>query len=52
MAAEILKTVQVRDLEELTVLGAVIVLRAVLSLLIHFEMEPAGFPRQHGGNGT
>lgn len=39
MAAEILKTVLVRDLSELLVLGAVILLRAVLSVLIHFEMK-------------
>jgi uncharacterized membrane protein len=39
MAAEILKTVQVRDFEELTVLAIVIVLRALLSFLIHFEMK-------------
>lgn len=39
MAAEILKTVLVRDLSELAVLGTVIVLRALLSVLIHFEMK-------------
>mgnify|MGYP003295256081 CR=1 FL=1 len=39
MAAEILKTVLVQDLSELMVLGAVILLRAILSLLIHFEMK-------------
>lgn len=39
MAAEILKTVLIRDLGELTVLGAVILLRALLSVLIHFEMK-------------
>ena len=39
MAAEILKTVRVHDMSELMVLGAVILLRAVLSLLIHFEMK-------------
>ena len=39
MAAEILKTVLVRDLKELMVLGAVILLRALLSLLIHVEMK-------------
>lgn len=39
MAAEILKTVLVRELSELFVLGAVILLRALLSLLIHFEMR-------------
>ena len=39
MAAEILKTVLVRDLNELIILGAVVLLRALLSLLIHFEMK-------------
>ena len=39
MAAEILKTVLVRELNELLVLGAVILLRALLSLLIHIEMR-------------
>jgi len=39
MAAEILKTVKVQELSELAVLGIVIVLRALLSLLIHFEMK-------------
>ncbi len=39
MAAEILKTVLVRELKELLVLGAVILLRAILSVLIHFEMK-------------
>lgn len=41
MAAEILKTVLVRDFGELVVLGAVIFLRALLSFLIHFEMHHA-----------
>jgi len=44
MAAEILKTVLVRDMKELAVLGAVILLRALLSLLIHFEMRGEGGP--------
>lgn len=39
MAAEILKTVQIRDFGELTVLAVVIALRALLSFLIHFEMK-------------
>lgn len=39
MAAEILKTVIVHELEELLMLGAVILLRALISLLIHFEMK-------------
>lgn len=39
MAAEILKTVLVRELSELFILGAVILLRAILSFLINFEMK-------------
>ena len=39
MASEILKTVLVRSIDELIVLGAVIFLRALLSFLIHFEMK-------------
>lgn len=39
MAAEILKTVLIQDLHELYMLGAVILLRALLSLLIHFELK-------------
>ena len=39
MAAEILKTVIIQSLDELYVLGAVILLRAFMSLLIHFEMR-------------
>ena len=39
MAAEILKTVIVQTLDELIVLGAVILIRALLSLLIHFEIK-------------
>ncbi len=39
MAAEILRTVLIQSLEELYMLGAVILLRALLSLLIHFEIK-------------
>ena len=39
MAAEILKTVLIRELEELLTLGVIILLRAVLSLLIHWELH-------------
>lgn len=39
MAAEILKTVLVREMSELLILGAVILLRALLSALIHFELK-------------
>ena len=42
MAAEILKTVLIHNLDELVILGAVILLRALMSLLIHLEMK-----RQH-----
>ena len=39
MAAEILKTVLIQSLDELYILGAVILLRALLSILIHFELK-------------
>jgi len=39
MGAEILKTVLIRDLSEIWILAAVIVLRAMLSVLLHFEMR-------------
>ena len=44
MASEILKTVLIRDFGELMVLGAVIALRALLSVLIHFEMKHSTDP--------
>lgn len=50
MAAEILKTVQVREIQELVILGAVILLRALLSLLIHSEMK-AEFGHSHHSSG-
>lgn len=39
MGAEILKTVLIRDINEIYVLGAIIILRAFLALLIHFEVK-------------
>ena len=39
LAAEILKTVLIQSMEELYILGAVILLRALMSVLIHFEMK-------------
>lgn len=39
MAGEILKTVVTRTLQELSILGAVILLRAVLTFLIHWEIK-------------
>lgn len=39
LGAEILKTLVVHDLDELLVLGAVFALRALMSILIHFELK-------------
>ena len=39
MAAEILKTVIIQNMEELYMLGAVILLRALLSVMIHIELK-------------
>ena len=39
MGAEILKTVLVRSMNEIFILGAIILLRALLSLMIHFEIK-------------
>ena len=38
MGAEIVKTVIIRDLQELVILGVIIGLRAVLAVLIHWEI--------------
>lgn len=42
MAAEILKTVLIRDLKELLILGSIILLRALLSFMIHIEIKTSG----------
>lgn len=39
MGAEIVKTVIIRDLKELAILAVVIALRAVLAILIHWEIK-------------
>lgn len=39
MAAEILKTVLIRDFNELLILGAVILLRALMTFMIRMEMR-------------
>ncbi len=39
MAAEILKTVLVREMSELIILGAIIVLRALVTILLKFEIR-------------
>ena len=39
MGAEILKTVLIRDMSEIWILGSIIVFRGLLFALIHFEMR-------------
>ena len=39
MGSEILKTVTIRTIDEIMILGAIIVLRALLSILIHYEVK-------------
>ncbi len=46
MGAEIIKTVIIHNLEELAILGIVIVIRALLALLIHWEMRMEEKSRQ------
>lgn len=49
MGAEILKTVLIQEINEIMILGAIIVLRALLSILIHYEVKNE---RQHNQNIT
>jgi len=39
MGAEIIKTVTIHNLEELAILGVVIVIRALLAVIIHWEIR-------------
>ena len=39
MGAEIIKTVIIHNLEELAILGVVIVIRALLAFIIHWEIQ-------------
>ena len=39
MGAEIIKTVLIHDLEELAILGIVIIIRALLAFIIHWEIR-------------
>lgn len=39
MAAEIINTVLIRDINEILILGSIILLRALLTLLIHWEIK-------------
>ena len=55
LGGEILRTVLVRDLQEIAVVGAIIVLRAALTFLIHWEikneeqsMGGSGHLKKHG----
>ena len=49
MAAEILRTVLIQSMDELYMLGAVILLRALLSLLIHYEIGPHKKAKKESG---
>lgn len=42
MGAEILKTVIVRSLDEMYILAAIILLRAILAFVIHWEIKAEG----------
>ena len=39
MGAEIIKTVVIHNLEELAILGVVIIIRALLAIIIHWELR-------------
>ena len=39
MGAEIIKTVIIHNLEELAILGIVIIIRALLAFIIHWEIR-------------
>jgi len=42
LAAEILKTVIVRNFDEMYILAAIILLRAILTFVIHWEIKSDG----------
>ena len=52
MGSEVLRTVVVRDWEELGILGAVILLRGLLTFLIHWEIknEENAIEKEHPEN--
>ncbi|MGL5380731.1 DUF1622 domain-containing protein [Clostridium sp.] len=54
LAAEILKTVIVRNLNELIILGSITLLRGFLTFIIHWEMtsEPKPPSKKEGNNNT
>lgn len=45
LGAEIIKTVVIRDLQELIILAFVVVLRIALTLIIHWEVREASEPK-------
>ena len=47
LGGEILRTVIARDLREIAAVGAIILLRAALSFLIHWEIRHIGEDEQH-----
>lgn len=47
LGAEIIKTVVVRNLQEVLILGFIVVLRIALTLLIHWEVEQANKEDNH-----
>lgn len=51
LGGEILRTVVVRDLKEIALVGAIILLRAALTFLIHWEIknEEAALPEAGHG---
>ena len=57
MGAEIIKTVIIHNLEELAILGVVVAIRALLALLVHWEVhteekdsDPKNRPSTHNGD--
>lgn len=50
LAAEILKTVLVRTIDEIIILGAIILLRALMTLIIHWEIKQETSPNRLGQN--
>ncbi|MGF0039773.1 DUF1622 domain-containing protein [Peptoniphilaceae bacterium SGI.131] len=42
LGSEIIKTVVVRDMQELLILGIIVVLRVMLTFVIHWEVAQAG----------
>ena len=47
LAGEVLRTVTVRDFNELAILGTIIVLRGAITLLIHWEIKTEKAEEEH-----